>query len=241
VLPRAFPADQSGLASDGTQLRVMTANLKLGHAEPGPVVDLVREQNVELLSLQELTPELDQALRQAGLADILPEHAVFTGPRSSGAGLYSRWPLRDVSLVPGSAQRLPMPQARLRLPSGEIVSVVDAHPPPPTGSQQTSDWEAGLRSLPATGPEGAIGLLLGDFNATLDHEELRRVLDRGYVDAADTVGKGLTPTWPRERLMPPTVTIDHVLVDRRVRVGDVGIHELPGSDHRAVTAELVLP
>ncbi len=166
---------------------------------------------------------------------------MFPAPGSSGAGLFSRWSLEDVALIPGSTARLSMPQALLRVPRAARVEVVDAHPPPPTGSQQVSDWERGLRSLPSADPEGVVRILLGDFNATLDHQALRDVLDRGYVDAADAVGKGLTPTWPRQRLLPPTVTIDHVLVDERVRVSDVGIHELPGSDHRAVTADLVLP
>ena len=134
-----------------------------------------------------------------------------------------------------------MPQARPRIPGAGRVDVVDAHPPPPTDSQQASDWEQGLRSLPSADPQGVVRILLGDFNATLDHQALRDVLDRGYVDAADAVGKGLTPTWPRGHLLPPTVTIDHVLVDHRVRVRDVGIHDLPGSDHRSVTAVLVLP
>ena len=91
----------------------------------------------------------------------------------------------------------------------------------PTGSGACA---ASLRPI----SEGVVRILLGDFNATLDHQALRDVLDRGYVDAADAVGKALTPTWPRQRLLPPTVTIDHVLVDERVRVSDVGIHELPG-------------
>jgi endonuclease/exonuclease/phosphatase family metal-dependent hydrolase len=98
-----------------------------------------------------------------------------------------------------------------------------------------------LQSLPPADPAGPVRLLLGDFNASLDHEELRRILDSRYVDAADAVGNGLTPTWPQGRLIPPSVTIDHVLVDERVRVQAVHIRELPGSDHRAVTADLILP
>ena len=40
-------------------------------------------------------------------------------------------------------------------------------------------------------------LLVGDFNATLDHAALRRLLDTGYRDAASVVGQGMTPTcWP---------------------------------------------
>ena len=86
-------------------------------------------------------------------------------------------------------------------------------------------------------------ILAGDFNATLDHREFRKLLDRGYLDAADAVGEGLTPTWPtssrKRRALP--LTIDHVLVDRRVRVERVTVVRIPGSDHRAVIAVLRLP
>ena len=67
------------------------------------------------------------------------------------------------------------------------------------------------------------------------------MLDTGYEDAAAEAGAGLTPTWPSGRLFPPPVTIDHVLADARCRVARVTVHDLPGSDHRAVLAELVLP
>ena len=101
VLPRAFPADQSGLPSNGPELRVMTANLFLGQADADSVVQLVRDQDVDLLSVQELTPEEARALKAAGLDRLLPERAVFAAPQSSGAGLFSRWALDDVSFVPG--------------------------------------------------------------------------------------------------------------------------------------------
>jgi endonuclease/exonuclease/phosphatase (EEP) superfamily protein YafD len=37
------------------------------------------------------------------------------------------------------------------------------------------------------------------------------------------------------------VTIDHVLADGRLGIVDYGVDELPGSDHRAIHAELALP
>jgi endonuclease/exonuclease/phosphatase (EEP) superfamily protein YafD len=37
------------------------------------------------------------------------------------------------------------------------------------------------------------------------------------------------------------IAIDHVLVDRRVRVTDARVLHVPGSDHRALTAALLLP
>lgn len=45
----------------------------------------------------------------------------------------------------------------------------------------------------------------------------------------------------RFRHFPPAVTIDHVLADQRIGIGDVSVHEIPGSDHRAVFAELIVP
>jgi endonuclease/exonuclease/phosphatase family metal-dependent hydrolase len=85
-------------------------------------------------------------------------------------------------------------------------------------------------------------VLAGDFNATLDHAELRRLLDRGYRDAAEQAGVALRPTWPGDRaLIPTVVTIDHVLADRRIRVVSVRTVAIPGSDHRGVLADLLLP
>ena len=97
-----------------------------------------------------------------------------------------------------------------------------------------------MRALPASGT-GPPRVLAGDFNATLDHAELRRLLDRGYRDAAEQAGVALRPTWPAGRTLPPTVTIDHVLADPRIRVISARSVAIPGSDHRGVLADLLLP
>ena len=95
--------------------------------------------------------------------------------------------------------------------------------------------------MPSAGRrDGPLRVLAGDFNATLDHDALRGLIARGYVDAADATGSGLKPTWPVGK-RPPGITIDHVLVDRRIAVRSYGVHEVRGSDHRAIVAELRVP
>jgi endonuclease/exonuclease/phosphatase (EEP) superfamily protein YafD len=116
---------------------------------------------------------------------------------------------------------------------------VDVHHYPPELGQ-VGRWRAGLESLPPTGPGGSAWILAGDFNATLDHAELRDVLDRGYRDAADTTGMGLTATWPARGSRLPPVTIDHVLADRRLGIADYAVEDVPGTDHRAVFARLAI-
>ena len=127
----------------------------------------------------------------------------------------------------------------LTLPGGRTLRIVNVHPhvPSPAGVDR---WHNSLSRLPSAG-SGAPWVLIGDFNATLDHAALRDVLDRGYRDAADVTGDGLVPTWPSGRRVPPQVTIDHVLADSRLGVADYGVEDLAGSDHRAVHASLFLP
>ena len=91
----------------------------------------------------------------------------------------------------------------------------------------------------------ALQELTGDGAAdtsTLDHREMRRLIDTGYRDAASVVGAGWRPTWPYdEKWYMPGVTLDRVLADRRIGVRSARPHRISGSDHKAFYAELVLP
>jgi endonuclease/exonuclease/phosphatase family metal-dependent hydrolase len=158
-------------------------------------------------------------------------------PKGHGAGLYSRFPL---TALPHQTHFLfRMPRAMIVLPDGRQLRVVAVHPQPPNMS--VGRWEEALESLPT--PRGGIPwVLVGDFNATFDQAEFRELVDRGYRDAGAATGKGLEPTWPSEEVFPwGLMTIDHVLADRRLGVAEYGVDGLPGSDHRAIHAELVLP
>ena len=115
------------------------------------------------------------------------------------------------------------------------------HPRVPSRAENMAEWRADLRALPPATDE-TVRILAGDFNATLDHAELRRVIGRGYEDAADTVGaRAAARRGRRTAGIPPPVTIDHVLVDERAGVRSVRVLPLAGSDHRAVLAEIALP
>jgi len=102
-------------------------------------------------------------------------------------------------------------------------------------------WRDELRSLPRATTDGELRLLIGDFNATLDHHELRALVASGYRDAADTAGVGLDGTYRVWLRLPLRIAIDHVLVDRRAHVTDASVEPVPGSDHRALLTTLSLP
>lgn len=238
ILPRTIGSEAADAAGHET-LTVLAANIHHGTAEPDALVALVDRYEPDLLSVEELTPSFAAKLRRAGIAGRLPESMLLTHRNASGAGLYSRLPLTPLPHQTRFFFR--MPRAMIVMPDGRRLRVVGAHPFPPL-SGKVGVWRGALESLPSAGT-GAPWVLAGDFNATLDNTELRDLLDRGYRDAGDVTGKGLEPTWPTmgHRFMPPAITIDHVLADRRLGIADYGVVDLPGSDHRTIHAQLVLP
>jgi endonuclease/exonuclease/phosphatase family metal-dependent hydrolase len=236
VLPRALGAGED-LPPGAEELRVLSANVHHGTAEPAPLVALVRHLKVDVLSVQELTPGFSRKLRRAGLKRLLPNAVLSMRRGASGAGLYSGLPLRKIPAPPPVAFR--MPRGRITLENGRNARIVVVHPYPPK-RDSVDLWRSGMDSLPAAHPSGPPWLLIGDFNATLDFPELRELLGTGYRDAGETTGNGLEPTWPQGKILPPPVTIDHVLADRRVSILDYAVKDLPGSDHSAIYAALAL-
>ena len=239
VAPRALGGPTEPEGAPGPRLRVLSVNMHFGTGSPEALAELVRRTRPDVLSVQELTPELATALDDAGLAELLPERVIRPEPRGTGIGLYARLPLAPGSL-PG-VRRNPVAVATARPRGGPAVELVAVHVTPPLRGWRVDAWRDDLRSLPGAAARGPLRILAGDFNATLDHAELRRLLDAGYEDAAGEVGAGLRATWPDGRRIPPPVTIDHVLADRRCGVRAFSVHPIPGTDHRAVLAELVLP
>jgi endonuclease/exonuclease/phosphatase (EEP) superfamily protein YafD len=235
VLPRSFGGGEEA-PPGATRFTVLSANVYRGHADPAALLGLVDRLKPDLLNLQELTPSLEGELRRRGIARRFPESVIFTQRGVPGAGIYSTHPLvRLPPLLPSNTRLL---SARFELAPGMWLRVVNVHPFTPAGNH-AADWADELDALPGAGL-GAPWLLVGDFNATLDHAELRNVLARGYRDAGDITGHGLVPTWPNNRSFPPLITIDHVLADERVGISSYGVADDPGSDHRAIWARLFL-
>jgi endonuclease/exonuclease/phosphatase family metal-dependent hydrolase len=240
VVPRSF-SGQPAPATDGPTLRVLSANVLNGNADPKALVELVRRERVDVLSVQELTASAAAGMNAAEIATLLPHRALALAPGSAGGGLYSRPALRPTAEGLQGVGATRMPRAVVAVPEAPPVDLSVVHPNPPTSSSAAERWESILAEAPPPSDGERLRILAGDFNATLDQAQFRELLDAGYVDAANAVGAGFEGTWNARRWMPPPVAIDHVLVDPRIHVDAASVHELPGSDHHAVFAELTLP
>lgn len=237
VARRITPARQPSVIAPQV-LRVMTANLFQGRFDADALVELVRRERPDLLVLQELRVGSDRRLDDAGIAALLGHRSLQSGRRNNDNGVFSRFPLAARSEQPAQEFHA----VDVTLPGGGRLAVIGVHPMPPTKRAFQRRWAELLGRLPAPSDAFARGLILGDFNATVDHAQLRALLRDGWRDAAGETGQGLRSTWRGLRAMAfVRLTIDHILVPPGVAITDYGVHDLPGSDHRAVTATLAFP
>ncbi len=224
----------------GTRIIAMTANLRYGLADLPYVVEQVRERKVDVLALTEVTPEAVVALDAAGLGALLPHNAIDAGDRAHGSGLWARWPLTRAPDWEGGVHKWPGAVARI---DGQDVVLRAVHPY--RISRFHSDaYRADYRLLRARmnrlNDEGTPALVMGDFNASRDQSAFRNLLGDRWRDASEYAGSGLRPTWNILLWLPPVIQLDHILISRQFGAHSTRTADIPGSDHDAMIADLVL-
>ncbi len=224
----------------GQHLTVMTVNLYKGRADIAAITRMVRAEGVDVLTVSELTPAAAANVQRSELDDVLP-HAMPSDTGSSPTtALLSRQPLVPLPATapdsPGAAVRAQV--ATLPRSAGVTVCAVHPYPPVPGRIRKWRRSQVQLTEWAARTTDPVV--VAGDFNASIDHPGLRDVLSTGLRDAHEVAGAGRPVTWPFGRTLPPFVQIDHVLV-RGLDVESVKEVRVPGSDHAAVVAHLVVP
>ena len=237
VLPRALGGPDEPVTG-GRTMSLIAFNLAKGKADLNQLLKISRDREVDLLSLQEVTPAAAVGFREAGFRRVFPYAVVKTSPDAGGAALFSRFP---IIYAGRPATRAIQPRAIVRAPDTVLFELMSVHPNAPAGPITTPQWESDFELLPSAGVTGPPLVLAGDFNATLDHRNLRDLIGTGYRDAGDVTGSGLVPTWPSKLKWPLPVTIDHVLVEPPLRITGYVVIAIRGSDHRAVLTGLSVP
>jgi hypothetical protein len=232
----------AGPGSGAQTATVMTVNALYGRVDADRLVAEVRDRDVTVLAVVELNGGLVDRLHDAGLDELLPYRTLArtddaTGNR--GGGLWSATAQSDPDEGP-AGRSFAMPSATVRV-GATPVRVTVVHTVPPTlGS--VSVWQSDLESVRERAEaDPTRQLLLGDYNATYDHASFRRTLGDRFRDANRQWGRGLLPTWPSGRSVPPLMALDHVVVEHGTTVVDLDTVTLPGTDHRALIAALTFP
>ena len=189
-------------AAGAVELRVLTWNLQAGERAGADAVRMLGDHPVDIVALQELTPEVAAAIEaDPVLAARFPHRALEARAGVAGIGLLSRFPIEtvDTAIEP---VRL---EARVRLSDRTLV-VLNAHPFParigmlagvPVGLDPTvrnRDLERLRSRVAELDAAGEDVLLIGDFNTAPTEPAFRR-LTGGLHDAHAEVGLGPGWTW----------------------------------------------
>ncbi|RVW07493.1 endonuclease/exonuclease/phosphatase family protein [Prescottella agglutinans] len=224
----------------GPTVRVMQANIKVGQADPSALVRTVRDRDIDVLTVQELTDESIAGLHAAGLDDLLPHRFVVSyGPGGEGGGIYSRLPLSNTRNLDSflSANLSADLDVGLREPL-----VLFAVHPAPAYLFPAPVWAAELRKLHSEFESSAVRdnvVVSGDFNASYTQRQYRALLTDGYADAADQLGAGLVPTMPAGRRIPALIGIDRMITKGAVATRLERI-DIAGSDHHGLVVDVRL-
>ncbi|AEN08694.1 MULTISPECIES: endonuclease/exonuclease/phosphatase family protein [unclassified Streptomyces] len=234
LMPR-FVAESRYVPPGSVQLRVATVNTDGGRVDPHALVDLVRTGRIDVLAVEQTPSRGSDALDRAGLGALMPYRELHPEYDSS---IYSRHPLSHAGTTRIDTA-WPQTTAQVTV-GGRRVELVAVHTYYPLGDPKR--WTRDMAALTSlAGRSGPDTVFLGDFNASLDHTPMRRLLAAGLTDTHDALGRGWARTWPvGHALVPPLIQLDHVLYGSGLTGVSVAERTLPGTDHRAVVAVLAL-
>lgn len=237
---REAHAVETGDTLPPTALRVLSANLLGGRADPDALTALFHEAQVDLLCVQELGEPLADRLHAA-----LPHGLLLPCPRRRGLGILSRRPFPVRRLELGGRDGLAAtisPSEWPGLPGP--VEVVNLHilaphtwPYWPRRHRRPEQMRRLLAYLD-THPVAARAVV-GDFNATPWWPVYRQMVAR-YPDVVAALPGRAPRTWPNlSRLgLPGLLRIDHCFAVgmRAQRAARLPIR---GSDHYGLCVDLV--
>jgi endonuclease/exonuclease/phosphatase (EEP) superfamily protein YafD len=238
----AIQHDAPDVSGHGIQLRIVTANLKLGQADAGTLVQTARAR-ADVVAIQELTSDAMTRLINAGMSSVFPHHVALPLMDAGGAGLWSKYPISDVSLAPQF--EMIFMRARIWMPNAaKHLRIIVTHMPGPW-PQPIEGWRRDLALMDeevrdlANDTETGATVIAGDFNATTDMQPFRKLVGRGFTDAAADLGETIR-TYPENYIIPPLLGIDHVLL-RNCSASAAQSIPLPGSDHRGLLVHIDIP
>jgi endonuclease/exonuclease/phosphatase (EEP) superfamily protein YafD len=245
-----------GARALGDSLSVMTWNIMGWRKDTAAAVAVIREEQADVVLLQELNPPLARAL-QSELGEAYPYMQLQPEEGFTGLGVLSRYPLRatDETLP---FRWLGQPQVLALDWNGRQVTLVNFHSSPPSLANlrriAPGNRYREAQALALVDLAGRSGLFIaaGDANTT-PLSDAYRILAGSLVDAWAEAGAGLGHTYPGQeegyagaelggRPAPQwLVRIDYVFHSKDWQALEARTTRADGiSDHRGVVAKLVL-
>ncbi len=238
---RLFPLEvKSAAAADGGDvLRVMVSNVLMSNRNTQALLDLVATHRPHVL----VTLESDDRWQQQ--LDTLKADYPFTiqcaQDNQYGMHVYARLPLEDGRVDFLVEDDVPSMQARIRMPSGQVVQAHFVHPAPPspTENDASTERDAELLMVARRVADATVPVIVtGDLNDVAWSRTTRRFRKLSHL-LDPRVGRGMFNTfhaghwflrWP----------LDHIFHSDHFTLRSISRLPSIGSDHFPLLTELML-
>jgi endonuclease/exonuclease/phosphatase (EEP) superfamily protein YafD len=206
---------------------LLSLNMYAGAADPHALLDQARQADVVILL--EATPTALNTLATLGLGSRFPYQVADPRVGISDTAIYSRFPLSNSALVQGTLFQQYVTTAAV--PDIGPIRLIGVHVCNPyCGNGRWAAEHAILRVTVDANLNQPL-VMAGDFNAVDDHGPVQWLHRQGLESATDIVGAGWMPTYPANKLLPPLLPIDHVMVNNRLTATSIRTIKIPGTDH----------
>jgi len=224
-------------AETGSQIRIVSINLRWRNRHTPPVIAFLRRQDADIVFLAEVNESWRSAVQS--LADLYPYQ--FYGPDYAppeeiphGQVMLSKQPWRDAGVIA-------VPKGRRHFgvwaqfgAGAAVVRVYGVHLAKPFLARDENQAEDVDRLIAELNEQAGGLVVVGDFNMTPYSAVYRRLTGSAGLHRADA---GYAASWPSV-LGPLGLPIDHVMTRGDAIAAIMRIGPDLGSDHLPVSADL---
>ncbi|MBX2980383.1 MAG: endonuclease/exonuclease/phosphatase family protein [Flavobacteriales bacterium] len=226
-----IPVAEHGRTNSGTGLSIAHFNVLQPNTRKEEVMDLLRERDADIFSVQELDHDWAEHLERS-FAQSHPYHLLVPRTDCYGMALFSKVPLQDLraDLLEGT----PYIEALVALDHDPVrIVAVHATSPQSHGHFQQRNRQLGQLAVRLKDSEHPT-VLIGDLNTVPWDRSFLRLCSVSGLRAGS---RSSFRTWPSIgpfALMP----LDHVLASSGLVAGRISSFPIPGSDHRGISARI---
>ncbi|OFQ97742.1 hypothetical protein HMPREF2909_02415 [Alloscardovia sp. HMSC034E08] len=231
----------SAVSTDSEQtITVMTLNARYGHADTSAIIHTLKQMNVDVLAVQEVSSDFVKRLHEAGIDTLMPHEQLGEKKASDNGGFNALWSRYLVTqsgstLLNNMGSHTPWITVQV---NNQAVHIVSTHPYSPQRS--TEQWHHDITALASLSSGTDVPtIVMGDMNSSTVHPSLRSTINTGLLDSSLELHSGAHPTFPSSwTFLPSMIEIDHVLHTREMQSVSVKTAVIPRTDHKALIATL---
>ncbi|MEP6661177.1 MAG: endonuclease/exonuclease/phosphatase family protein [Acidimicrobiales bacterium] len=235
LIPRLVASRVPRWVREAPRLDLLVTNVFIDNKTPEALARALLARGGDVMVILEWNDGFVRAFDAAGGHDAYP-HRLFDPADTSdyAVGIVSKTPLLEESEVVTRGP-LKLTQAVVDM-GGPTLTIVGLNPTAAVDPGGFEEWEEQLGELIRYVPS-LVGpfVIAGDLNTTTYRPKIRELLTTGLIDAHESLGQGLKPSFKLAAdgvlATAPVVRLDHVFLSHDVRAINAEDLASEGSDH----------